>query len=480
LLFLFGSFLFSLAFMQVAFLFTIWTPIGIWTILYFLQTRKKEKIKAIKRAFILFIAWCATNIWWLYPMYILSKYAFSDRLTGQSSIDTLRGVSQYFPSEQIFILKQSFGFGELSPWFGFYSNNFILSLSVIIFALVLMGIGFYKSKSSFLLVILLFVGWFVSKGSNPPFGNEFFTFLFEKIPFLGVLRNSYEKFGLVFVVPYTIYFVLAIHYLTFGLKNLHRKILLGAIFIGILVLNYPLISGQVFSMNKVRVPQDYDVVNDFIKKEKKDSRILIMPMLPGDGIDYSWGYVGVEASEYFFDNPSISKMLRQPYFDDKYMIMIDRYVRNENIYEEMNELGIGYVLLNEDVLGERRNASTSAEVKKYLSQFEKIKLINKEGAISLYEYNGNKNTDLIVTQGDGAPNIAYKKINSGEYEVSVMGAKEPFDLILKNSFSPLWKAQIDEKIVANHSLIYNYANVWNIEKRGDFIVKVKFKVWPWD
>lgn len=468
-----SSFL-SLAFMQPAFVLTIWFPAVLWTVVYCIQNKKKRR-KIIYGFLTTLLTWVITNIWWIYPYIILSKSAFLDRLTTQSSIDSLRGVSQYFPSEQIFLLKQSFGFGELSPWYNFYSHNIIILISVVIFLIVCFGIAHAREKNKYFFLVLLFAGWFVSKGTNPPFGEEFYSFLFDKIPQFGILRNSYEKFGLVFVLAYTIFFVIGIQRIS---KRITILVLFPLTFSLLLILNIPLVSGQVFEMNKVKIPQYYQNTNAFLTNEKNDKRILLLPMLPGDGIDYKWGYQGVESSEYFFDKPSISKMLRQPYFDSIYQNLIEKYLRNETIYKELDELHVGYLLLNDDVLGERRGASSSAQVEAYLKNFDKIKKISEMNSLTLYKYSGD--SVFIGVTGSMAPSINYKKIDHEEYLVFVKDAKSPFTLYQKSSFNPLWKATIDGEEITDHFVIFDYANAWKIDRLGDFQIEIKYKVWPWD
>lgn len=483
LLFLSVSFIYSLAYMQPAFILTLWTPALFWS--FFAvgkKIREKESYAGVIFSSIVgIIGWLITNIWWIYPYVVLSKTAFLAKMNIQSNIDSLRGVSQYFSSDQIFTLRQSFLLGNASPWFSFYSQWWVISLSIFILILVILGI--IKSKRNtnwFFLSTLLFLGWFVSKGTNPPLGDQIYSLLFSQISFSAVLRNSYEKFGIVFLLPYVIFFALGVTWLRerFITKKIYIFDLLVFFFIFI-VLVWPLWTGDIYRNSKVDIPGSYKKMNKVINSNTTDSRLLVFPLLPGDGIRYTWGYTGVEPSEYFFDKFSISKILRQSYFDEVYMQTYNTYTSGNNLDSKLDELNVQYLLLHNDINTKSSGSSTSAEVENYFKKDPNIKKIIAIDNLSLYKYKSSENQKIFVATGKNIPNIFYKRITNDRYTINITHATKPYVLVFKETFHPLWEAKINDRKLEKHIIVNTYANGWKIEKTGNYQINVAFRVWPW-
>lgn len=484
LLFLATSILFSLSFLQPANIITLWVPIGIWTLLQLFSSRKKL-FKLVKLSVLMTVSlalWCLTNIWWVYPYLKLGNTSFQNISNSRANFDSLVSVSQYFPTSQILLLRQSFLFGKDSGWFSFYSQPSVYIISIFILSIVIFGIiRSRKEKFWPFLFILLLVGWFVSKGSNFPFGHRFFSFLFQEFPFTATLRNPYEKFGLVFLLSYSIFFGIGINHLYTAIKPQVRGLLLTmslVIFIGILV--WPMWTSSLYERISVVIPEYYDEMNNFLNKRSDSGRVLIVPINPGDGMIYSWNYQGIEPSEFLFDKPAVSKILRTPYFDNKYLSLYKAFTSDESYTHLLEEMNIKYILLHNDLDQRVRDASSSAQVLATIRKNPDISFINHFGKLDLFQYNSDKVGSLFIVDGEDKPKMTYKKINNTHYTVKIQDAASPYKLIFKETFSNPWEAKIGKQIIKNHILAYNYANGWKINKSGSYQIEVIFKVWPWD
>lgn len=68
------------------------------------------------------------------------------------------------------------------------------------------------------------------------------------------------------------------------------------------------------------------------------------------------------------------------------------------------------------------------------------------------------------------PSIEYTKVDPAHYSIAVKGAEVPFYLYFGQRFSEGWKASYGTHLKAN-----GFANVWYVDKKGDFTIDVYYK-----
>jgi hypothetical protein len=478
-----SSLFYSNTFGTAAFIFTLWIPpMVLFAYEIFLLRNRKEIRKLVLRVLIGVFSWFILNLWWIYPYYILSNLSVTGFNGWKSNFDILRSVSQYFPTFQIILLRQSYLFGTGSPWYLFYSQPWTTYLSVGIFIISVIGLVVNRREKwwSFL-ITLSFLGWFISKGTNPPVGNGFFRFLFSTWSSTDALRNSYEKFGIVWLLPFSIFFALGLGWIygKFALKIRSFVIILLVFSCGFLV--WPMWTGGVFSKNLyINTPSYYQEANTYLNGRGDDGRILQLPIISGDSVGYDWGYRGVEPSEFLFDKSSASKILRAEYYDNKYLNLYKDFIDSKDYSKDLDEMNIKYLVLHNDLVSEASGASSSAQVRKILSKNPEIKFQKTFGELDVFEYTGNKNPGLFVSEGTKNSSPVYKKLSPTHFIVNIDQASEPFNLVFKETYDNLWEARIDGKKIDNHFLVYDYANGWKIDKKGSYSVEIIFKVWPWE
>ncbi|MCL5071158.1 MAG: alpha-(1-_3)-arabinofuranosyltransferase family protein [Actinobacteria bacterium] len=469
----------SFAYGSPAQIITIWAPSFIWLLylLYKFRYNKKSITKYVVGFLIVFISWVIVNLWWIYPYKALVNYTFSGVSNWKVNYDSLMGVSQYFHTDQILLLRQSFLFGEGGKYYAFYSHPLTNLLSVLILFFTIFGL--IKSKKEMhwpYLCLLLFIGWFVSKGTNPPFGGAFFSFLFSDISVSQVLRNSYEKFGLVWVLGYSICFGLGIPKLFSKLTGKSKFLVVFSLmffFSGILV--WPFWSGDIFETHKVNVPKTYQQINTIINQDGSDSRILVLPIHKGDSSPLDWGYDGVEPSEYLFSKPVISKRLElSETFNNKYDQLVDSLLQDKDSSSLFNELNIKYIVVRHDFKLER-NLVDAQRSEATVSALPNIRHISNQGKLSLFIFEGSQSGYFSTDNPDVQLN--YQKISPTKYIVNIKNPSGDFVLIFKETYSGGWEARIGQTVF-NHIKVYDYANGWEINKSGNFQIEIIFKVWP--
>lgn len=469
----------SFAYGEPAEVITIWTPSFLYVCYMFIKNRldKKFIIRCLGGFLIIFISWIIVNFWWIIPYKVLVNYTFSDISNWKVNYDSLAGVSQYFSTSEILLLRQSFIFGEGVKYYAFYSNLIIKFLSILILFFAIFGlIKSRKEKHWPYLFLLLFIGWFISKGTNPPLGGVFFSFLFSHISISQVLRNSYEKFGLVWVLGYSICFGLGMSKI---LERLNGK---GKYFIafslmffisGILV--WPFWLGDIFDLHRINVPKAYQQMNAIINEDSSDSRILVLPVEKGDSSYLDWGYVGVEPSEYLFDKPVISKRIGlSDTFNHKYDELVDSLSQGENIQSLFDELNIKYIVIRHDFKMDH-NLVNAQRSESTISALPNIQHIVSLGKLSLFVLEGSQSGYFLADNHNVQLN--YQKISPTKYLVNIKNRSGDFELIFKETYSDGWVAQTD-KTDFKHIKVLGYANGWKINKSGNFQIEVVFKVWP--
>lgn len=483
LIFAIFSVLFSSAYSHPAFIISFWSVALLFSALKIFSKKLNidEKKKYLFRVVLGVFGWTLCNFWWIFPYFKLQSSVTSNLHDWKYDLASLGGVSVDSGISQVLLLRHGYFFDRLDYWGDFYKSGFSYLISLMI--LVVSVLGFIKArilKGYKYLVVLTVIGFFVCKGTNPPFGNAIFSFLFQYIPFARVFRSSYEKFGAVWLMVYSIFFAYGFGFIYEKMAQIWKFVLV-AVFIPLflIVLVWPMWKIGPFSPEaRLFVPGYYKEADTYLNSLNYEGRILSLPIIPGEGVRYDWGntsYYGLEPSDILFSNPVISKTVRYEYLDDKYMDIYNTFVQGKNIDKLLSETNVEYLMLHNELDPKYSNASSSAEVKVTLAKYPSIKFLKSVGKLDIY-----KNINFLpnkMVEIEGTALYSYSRISSGHYRVQVTDAKKPFELILKTSFSPLWEAKIGD-VIQKHDVVYNYANGWTINQTGNYTVDLVFEVWP--
>lgn len=527
LIFSLSTFFFSSTFAPPTFLFAIWTPAIIFSIVLSWQNRKEKKqlFKIILLSVIGFTAWAVANFWWFYPAMTLSRGYASEAIGGiKIDFDSLRAVSQYFPAWEVALLRQGWYLGPENDWNNFYHNPVVILINIGVFLIAFYGM--IKSKGqkyrSFLLS-LGFIGFFVSKGTNFPLGHTFFYWLFSLFPITTALRNSYEKFGLVWLLPYAIFFAIGFHkfIIRFQLKArlLYSAILL-ILFLVILV--YPMWSGVIFPpKHRIAVPSYYIEANNYLKNLagwSVPNRVFHIPyFLQLDRLKYTWGFAGVDPTDSLFDfeSATIPKIPLYMNFYERFPLYweINRFPRILGFF------GIEYIISHRDSIYPKIDLN---KLEQSITSWEGVASKKEFGPLEVYalekslvkpriyattsvinisdtdkiiefilngSYDPEKNEVFMDTgrikldlgqNNAEAIKIDFRKISNDHYEVKLKDITGPYILVLNNTFDNAWQLKIDGQFIDKHFIVNGFANGWSIDKKGDYTADVKLAVWPWE
>lgn len=499
-------------------LITIWSIAAIFTLTALWSKRRniRDLFKILLKSLIGFILWGVVNAWWFYPMLTLgSSWTGETGQTWQGDFNSLLGVSKYFPLWDVLLLRQNWYLGPENDWV-FYQNPLVYLLSIMILILAIYGAIKIKHQYKKFLVILAVIGLFISKGTNFPFGHTFFYLLFSNIPFTTALRNSYEKFGLVLLIPYTVFFAYGLYYFLLRFKKRLRYLYGGLIiFFSCGLLVYPIWNGDIFPpKHRLNVPAYYLQANEYLKTVSSN-RIFLIPFTTAiEKIRYKWGYEGEDPAENLFEFQIVSKA-KLPVFKNYYEL-IPQYLENKDFPKVLALLGVDRIILRKDIvypdpiptslqsvetldsvtgvtkereIGELIIYKIDKDLVKpvvYVTQLTTVKSLKDgldkviSGEIDIKKVGFSyDNSSPNSPEGD-SPRISYTKLANDRYNIKIENATESFYLILNNTYDKLWQAKIAGDIIEKHFIVNGFANGWSVDKKGTYDIDIFFKVWPWD
>ncbi|MDO8657101.1 MAG: hypothetical protein Q7K55_00035, partial [Candidatus Levybacteria bacterium] len=240
----------------------------------------------------------------------------------------------------------------------------------------------------------------------------------------------------------------------------------------------------------VQVPQYYKDADNWLSSQKGDYRILQVPLIPGDGMRYTWdhNFQGIEPGEFIFSKSSVGKDIYSN--RNHYSVLLERFgktnvgaylpgrgtdnldFKDDNLAKELVKLDVRYIVLHNDVDWEFNGSVSPEQTAEYLGRQEGISKYASFGKLDIYEVEPARGINLISSPQQ---EIRYQKLSNTNYQIDINGSEHPFSIYFLEQFDDLWEASIDNKKINSHFKVYSFANAWNIDKRGDFSIILKYK-----
>lgn len=463
-LFLVTNFLFVYVFGTFAFIITLWIFLLLLTIPAVIPWQGKKHFFTVGLRFCFgFLIWIFINSWWLIPVTQISPAVLSEQHKTEESLMTLVTISaqEILPySLQLVNPFYLFYQAELGT---IYKNILFQMIPWVFVSIILFGlINSIRQKSFSMFGIFYLLALFLAKGAAPPFGN-IYIFGFSNIFILGVLRNPFEKTGLILVFFSTAMFIL-------GLKVLSEKLIkniwfsrLSIVFIIslILIFSWPMLLGKVIGrFDKpafVEVPLYYKEADNWLQEQKRlgisDGKILHLPLTKEESIRYKWkfGYNGLEPSDTFFTAfPSISRGFNIFRIDDALNELSssfqEEYTNSGLILDYLQDYNIRFIVLHKDVDWMGSDLVNPLDLEKILDKLEYLNEKNKFGDLVVYKLEDQYFKQKITLEND--VNLIYP----GEEKLSI------WPYVVKNSTSKLISPQNFEEdfgdIEINKQLVF--------------------------
>lgn len=329
----------------------------------FIPWRSFNLLKSsISRFLIGIILWILIHAWWMLPTFSIVPALLSTQHGINESVTTLVTLSKQtiipytLPGVNPFYLFEQADFGNI------YKHPFFLAILWVPLIFLIPGLIIsIRSKILASWGLLFIVAGFLAKGAAAPFG---FLFIFgiSQIFALGVLRNPNEKLGILLPFSLAIIYTVGIKWYLGKFQSKHFRLtaicLAFLLFLQLGVFLWPMWSGRIIGkfdkLAHVEVPNYYQQTDDFLKLQKKDGKILHLPLPQGESIAYNWPFPldGIESSQLLFSAlPSISRGLNIKHIDDSISAASNIFrenVTDEKIIAILKNLNVRFIVLHKD------------------------------------------------------------------------------------------------------------------------------------
>lgn len=360
-------------------------------------------IRVFKNSSIRFIIglvfWFLINSWWMLPSFNVAPAVFSAQHTVEENLATLLAISQQtiIPYSILginpFYLYYELDFGEI------YDTYLFRLLSW--FSLIFLIPGFLKSLTTrnYLCWSLFFIlAIFLAKGAASPFGHPY-VLGFNNFFALGVLRNPFEKLGILLPFSMAILLPIGVYWYVESFKRFKWLTRGGIMLVLILLLGvnlWPMWLGKVFGKIDapalISVPESYSKADEFIAKQNKPGRILHLPLTSGESVTYHWthGYSGVEPSQLLFKSlPSISHGFNINYIDNSLNAIAtsfgDNRVNPSKALKILGDFNIRFIILHRDIVWEGGLLQNPEGIENILDNFTFLADKKEFGDLVIYE-----------------------------------------------------------------------------------------------
>lgn len=413
------SAVFSYALTSIAFNILLWLVL-LYTAIFYLFFKEQSRLFVIKFFVLSLLFFSLINFWWISQVFNYVKGSSFKEVSTSSFIDENNYQTFWILSERLgnltdlFRLRHNSFFGQNKTiWIDSLNFPPLVFVSFLIFSLCLLPLILrFKNPKVLFCTLLFFIGIFLSKGNNAPFG-EIFDKLFLDFFFLQFFRNPFEKFGFLLPLAGSPLFGLGVYILLTNLKKIWYRV--GYIFVLIwlvIIWGFPFWTGLVFTSSeppgnnqgvdfKVQVPKFYEDAVNFLNSKTEDFRLIVLP-LGEEGITYLWdrGYSGVELSNQIFPVPAVSFNTNIPFFEDVAGNTEKAFLSHRDFTKLMNYLNSKYILLREDIDYKRRSMRDPKTIKKKLAEMEnekELKKVAEFGKLSFWENQNWENSKIFTS-----------------------------------------------------------------------------------
>lgn len=314
------------------------------------------------RFFLGIFFWFLIQTWWMLPSFSIAPAVLYSQHSIEGSLSTLLSIS-----EQTIVPYSLFGINpfylySIADFGSIYNSPYFRLIPFLVLFFLFPGFAKSLKNKTFSSFGQLFIlGLFLAKGAASPFGNMY-IFGFSNIFPLGVLRNPFEKMGILIPFSGAILFSLGLDFYVQN-KKFKKKcfVILGIILTFLFVIfQWPLLNGKLFGTVQkpafVEVPSTYIEADQYIKNQKKTGNILHLPLSQGESANYYWkyGFNGVESSQLYFNSlPSISRGFNIAHIDDALSalsgIFSTPFTDEDRMIDLLRAFNVRFIVLHKDM-----------------------------------------------------------------------------------------------------------------------------------
>lgn len=354
------------------------------------------------------IFWFLTNAWWIAPTYLIAPGLLSQQHSSEDNLGTLVVISRQTIMPYLLQLVNPFYLffrAELGEIYGnviFKTLPWIMSLLIFFGLIISLKLKNYAKYSLIFIIALLF-----AKGSATPFSYPY-IFGFQYLYILGVLRNPFEKLGIMMPMFGAIIFVIGLQsFYYWGNKRfgIATKFIFTFVLLVLVGYAWPMFTGSIFGSKdfpiKVKIPESYIETDKWFKQQKDNEGVILhLPFAGSDVVTYKWdiGYHGVNQDAILFSSlPSLSKVVGVKRVDDTLNSLT--YIFNKPFSEDKSQIlrvlqffNVKYIVLHKDIewedkdtYGEKTILLEPGAIEKVLNNLDFLEKVNQFGQLVVYK-----------------------------------------------------------------------------------------------
>jgi len=425
--------------------------IGIYILMNFKELNKKRALSLLASCVIVFLL----HLSWILPLLLFHGNVDQLLDASNTSVEAVRFFSFASFSQSFSFLHPNWPeniFGKV----GFMKPEFLL-LPILAFSSLLFAHNEKKEKKMFILyfAILALVGSFLAKGANVPFGGIYLS-AFTNIPGFIFFRDS-TKFYVFVILAYSVLIPFVLEKISNKIFNV--KFLIPALFIffWLFTIN-PVILGQLGGTFKSHeVPQEYLSLKDYLNDQSDFFRTLWVP----------------RQQRFTFGSQSHPAVEASPLFNATNSAKLAEAFRQKNTQDYLSKLGIKYVVIPYDSLGEIFLEDRKYDAKKRIELEESLDGINwldkiQRGKITIYENKFFKDHFWL----ENNDKLTYKMISPVKYSLHV-NINKPTNLIFSENYNPYWVIKENVNISYSKKTLDNL-NSFKLNKIGTYSLEIYF------
>lgn len=367
--------------------------------------------------------WLLTNVWWIAPTFSIAPGLLPEQHSSEDNLGTLVSISRQTIMPYLLQLA--------NPFYLFYRQELGQIYSSVVFKLIpwiMSGVLFFgliaslKLKDYAKYSLIFIVALLLSKGVSSPFSYPL-IFGFEHSYLLGVLRNPFEKLGIMLPVFGAILFAIGLRTLfkwgsgRFGSTT--SRLISIMVLLALLGYAWPMLGGRIFGTGQypveVEVPESYKEANNWLKQQEDDQGVILhLPFSGGDVVTYTWnkGYHGVDQNEILFTSlPSLSRVVGIKRIDDTlrsltYIFTPPFSEDDKQILQVLQFFNIKFIVLHKDIkwndkdtYGEKGNLLEPSSIEKVLDGLDFLKKQRQFGQLIIYKLT-DENYRLVLKFAD--------------------------------------------------------------------------------
>lgn len=397
---------------------TVWVTLAFISLgeMIFPWTGKQTAVKMCLKSLAGLIFWLLINSWWIIPTYSIAPGLLSQQHSSDDNLGTLVVISRQTIMPYLLQFANPFYLFYQSELGQIYNNAIFKIIPFLMSSIIFFGlISSLKLKAYAKYGLIFVVSLLLSKGAASPFSFPY-IFAFERFFFLGVLRNPFEKLGIMMPFFGAILFALGFQsFLFWGRKRIGTQptfLFLAFLLVLLAVYAWPIFTGDIFGSKdislKVKVPESYAQADKWFGKQRDEGVILHLPFSGKDVVTYDWklGYHGVDQNAVLFtSNPSLSRVVGVKRVDDTlnsliYVFTSSSEVQVLNILQSFN---IRYIVLHKDTkwqdkdtYGEIGDKLQPEALEKSLNNLYFLERVSQFGDLVIYKFSDEYYKPILV------------------------------------------------------------------------------------